>query len=84
MSWTQSQTRRAPQDWVSVAIDKMASLAVPQTFFLDLLRQHSLVQEIDQLARHKRWRAAREKGSLGPGRLSVFQADRLVSQKYKG
>ena len=33
MSWTQSHTRRAPQDWVAVAIDKMASLAVPQTSF---------------------------------------------------
>jgi len=54
MSWTQSHTRRAPQDWVAVAIDKMASLAVPQMSSLDVLRQDILVQEIDQLARHKR------------------------------
>ena len=59
MSWTQSHTRRAPQDWVAVAIDKMASLAVPQMSSLDVLRQNILVQEIDQLARHKRWGAAR-------------------------
>ena len=67
-----------------MAIDKMASLAVPQMSSLDLLRQEVLVQEIDQLARHKCWRRLERRGAAAPLRLSVFQAERLVLQKYNG
>lgn len=67
-----------------MAIDKMASLAVPQMSSRDLLRQHGVVQEIDQLARHRRWRAAQEMGSgRAPFACQFFKRNALSSKSTR-
>ena len=51
MSWTQSRTRRAPLEWVALAIDKWPRWLCPGVFPCPCAIG-ARVQDIDQLVRH--------------------------------